>query len=89
MKQDIKLIRLHLDVVRNGPLSLTQEGALDSVEGDLTKIDSLSENIESVKVHLGIVRKGALSDGQKQAVDLASEVVEKILLAAKRQRRFA
>jgi hypothetical protein len=83
-REDIELIRSHLAIVRDEPISLIQEGALNSVAGDLINADSLSENIEAVKVHLGIVGKYPLSDRQKQALDLASEVVDKISLAAKR-----
>jgi hypothetical protein len=82
--QDIELIRLHLDVVKKGPLSSIQEGALQRVEADLVDDHSLSENMERVKVHLEIVRKYPLSARQRQAVDLAGEVVEKILLSAHR-----
>jgi hypothetical protein len=83
-RQDIELIRSHLDVVKNEPLSLKQEGALQRVEADLVDDHSLSENMERVKVHLEIVRKYPLSARQRQAVDLAGELVEKILLSAHR-----
>ena len=83
-REDIQLIRSHLDVVGREPLSLIQEGALDSVLEDLVDADSLLKNIESIKVHLEIVRKYPLPAQQEQALGLAIEVANKISVAAKR-----
>jgi hypothetical protein len=81
ISKDTELIQAHLRTVRSEPLSLKQQGALDSIDADLLDAQPLSEN--RMKVHLDILRNAPLSDRQKQALDLASEVLCKISLAAK------
>jgi hypothetical protein len=85
--QDIKLFRLHLDVLKDRPLSLPQEGALQRIEADLANDDLFVENIAKARVHLGIIGKYSLTDSQRQALDLAGEVVEKISLSENRGNR--
>lgn len=83
--QDIRLFRAHLDVFKNAPLSLVQEGAIQQIEADLVTDDLFVENIEQVKIHLGIVLKYPLTEDQRRAGEWAVEIAVKISLSKYRK----